>query len=71
MQEFEEKLHANHLSMTTPRKAVFSLLLNADVPMSITDITYELKTVDRSTIYRTVDLFEKLEIVKGIRTRHP
>jgi Fur family ferric uptake transcriptional regulator len=66
MQEFEEKLKANHMSMTVPRRAVFSLLDHADIPMSITEIAYELKTVDRSTIYRTVDLFEKLEIVKRV-----
>lgn len=50
-------------SLTKPRKLVFELLLNQE-PQSIAELIARSKTkVDRATIYRTVELFEKLGIV--------
>lgn len=50
-------------SLTKPRKAVFELLLNHE-PQSLQElITRSRGNVDRSTIYRTTELFEKLGIV--------
>ncbi len=34
--------------------------------MSATEITYELRTVDRSTVYRTLDLLLEVGVVKEV-----
>ena len=39
---------------------------DADIPMSATELTYELRTVDRSTVYRMLELFGELGIVKEV-----
>jgi len=66
MQKFEEVLHTSKYHMTLPRRHMFSLLAEADIPMSVSSITSELRTVDRSTVYRTLELFLKLDIIKKV-----
>ena len=56
-------LKKNGSSLTKPRKAVFDLLLNQK-PQSMQVLTGRAKDkVDRATVYRTMQLFEKLGIV--------
>jgi Fur family ferric uptake transcriptional regulator len=53
-------------SLTKPRKAVFDLLLNQG-PQSMQVLVSRAEgKVDRATIYRTIDLFERLGIVHRI-----
>ena len=66
MEKFEKTLHDSKHHMTLPRRHVFSLLLAAGVPMSIYDISSELRTIDRSTVYRTIELFQELSITKKV-----
>ncbi len=62
---FEHTLKKSGHSLTVPRTAVFELLSELDVPMSIREIIDRLTNkVDKTSIYRTVDLFEKLGIVQ-------
>lgn len=56
--------HKHHV--TLPRKHVFALFKDADVPMGISDLTSELRTVDRATIYRTIELFSELGVIKEV-----
>ncbi|MGA3150288.1 MAG: Fur family transcriptional regulator [Candidatus Saccharimonadales bacterium] len=50
-------------SLTKPRKIVFDLLLNQE-PQSMKVLTQRAAgKVDRATVYRTVELFERLGIV--------
>lgn len=59
-------LKAANFSATKPRVAVFSHLA-AHGPLSVGALALSLKsTVDRATVYRTVELFEKLGIVNRI-----
>src|SRR4051812_38298994 len=53
-------------SLTKPRKSVFELLLNHE-PQSIAELIARSGTkIDRATVYRTVELFEKLGIVHRV-----
>lgn len=52
--------------MTLPRRHVFTLLEGAGVPMSVSGITSELRTIDRSTVYRIIELFQELGIIKAV-----
>lgn len=63
MEALEQILTAKNYRITTPRKAVFELLLDAHEPLPIHDITFELSRVDRVSIYRTLELFEQLHII--------
>ena len=56
----------NGASLTKPRKAVFDLLLDQK-PQSLQVIIGRAKgKVDRATVYRTMELFEKLGIVNRL-----
>lgn len=53
-------------STTQPRVAVFSVLAKSG-PLGMNNLTRQVGPgVDRATVYRTVDLFEKLGIVNRI-----
>jgi len=59
-------LKTAHYSATKPRIAVFSALASRG-PLSVGALAQHLaETVDRATVYRTVELFEKLGIVNRI-----
>jgi Fur family ferric uptake transcriptional regulator len=56
-------LRKNNSSLTKPRKAVFNLLLGGE-PQSMQVLVKRAEgTVDRATVYRTIELFEELGIV--------
>jgi len=53
-------------SLTKPRKIVFDLLMDQG-PQSMQVIVQRAKgKVDRATVYRTIDLFERLGIVRRL-----
>lgn len=62
----EEKLKNNDCSVTKSRQVLFTLLKNSDKPMSIGEIIKQSSSQDRSTIYRNIELYEKLDIVKRV-----
>ncbi|HET7827883.1 MAG TPA: Fur family transcriptional regulator [Candidatus Saccharimonadales bacterium] len=56
-------LKANSASLTKPRKLVFDLLLNQE-PQTMQVLTQRAKgKIDRATVYRIIELFERLGIV--------
>lgn len=62
-ENFIRTLKEAGFSVTKPREIVFSAL-RAGKPRSMRELTLDLSSViDRASIYRTVDLFEKLGIV--------
>lgn len=66
---FYNIIKSNGYSMTKPRQAVFIVFLNSTSPISVRELTDILSTtVDRSSIYRTVELFEELNILRRIQT---
>ncbi len=64
---FKELLKINGQSVTKPRLRVFEALVNQE-PLSIHDLVARVKGVDRASVYRAVDLFEKLGIAQRLNT---
>lgn len=66
MEKLIEILKSNGYKITLPRRHLFSLFHESDVPMGIKEITYELRTVDRATVYRNIELFSETGIIKEV-----
>jgi Fur family ferric uptake transcriptional regulator len=61
-----EILRSGGASLTKPRKAVFDLLLNQE-PQSMQVLTTRARgKVDRATVYRTIELFERLGVARRL-----
>lgn len=64
--KLHEILKQHGSSITQPRLTVFQALLNTE-PLTMAQLYQKTKqTLDRATLYRTVDLFEKAHIVHRI-----
>lgn len=59
---FIDLLAQHHFRITTPRKRLFEALTKASRPLAIAELITQLPTVDKVSIYRTIDLFTKLGI---------
>lgn len=68
MEKLEKLFETHSLRLTTPRKIVFDILLEADQPLFIRDIIARADRVERTSIYRTLELFESLSIIEIIHT---
>ncbi len=58
-----ETLRAHGVRSTVARKAVFATLQDAPKPLTLQEIAEKTKSADRASVYRTLELFEKLRIV--------
>ena len=66
IERFAQTLKKSHRSMTKPRQRVFEELAKRG-PLTTTALAAHCHPdVDRATVYRTVDLFERLGIVNRI-----
>ncbi|MFZ2545264.1 MAG: Fur family transcriptional regulator [Candidatus Saccharimonadales bacterium] len=62
-----EVIFANkQLRLTEPRKVVFRQLHSATTPLSIANIASKCPSIDRVSIYRTIELFQQLDIVRPL-----
>lgn len=64
---FREILKNSGYSVTEARMAVFKALVGQE-PMSMHSLVALAETADRASVYRAVDLFEKLGIVQRLNT---
>lgn len=60
-------LKDNGFSLTNPRLKVFDALVGQE-PLTMRQLTVKVSSIDRASVYRTVELFEKLGIVHRIVT---
>lgn len=60
--EFITILKAAGQSITKPRMAVFETLLHAETPLKNGEVAKRTTTVDRASVYRTLELFAQLGI---------
>jgi len=60
-------LKQQHQSITKARVAVFDALLGQE-PMSMHTLVSRVGDIDRASVYRAVDLFERLGIVQRLNT---
>jgi len=68
-QLFREMLQKNQLYRTPERVLIFQELKNFDSPCSLSRlIQLTSDSVDRSTVYRTLDTFEKIGIISRVYT---
>ena len=61
-----EKLERKGIRVTSIRILVMEALMRASRTMSLADIETELETVDKSSIFRTLELFEEHHVVHSI-----
>lgn len=59
-------LRKNSYSLTAPRQAVFIALENTE-PLTMHELIERTSDVDRATVYRVIDLFQQLGIVKRLQ----
>lgn len=59
-------LKDNGYSVTRPRQLIFDVLLSTG-PVSMAELCKRVSSVDRVSVYRTVDLFEVLGIVNRLQ----
>jgi Fe2+ or Zn2+ uptake regulation protein len=66
MTKFEQVLTKNKYRVTSARKSTFALLVNSE-PQSIREMLIKSNgAIDRVSMYRNIELFEKLGIVRRI-----
>ena len=59
-----EIFERHNLRLTKPRQQVFDILRNSDVPLTVGDIAKNCKNINRASIYRTLLMFDNLNIIK-------
>jgi len=65
-QELEKLLASSQLRITKPRKAIFQTLKIAVNPLSQVEIAALTPSIDRGSVYRTIELFLELGVVSSI-----
>lgn len=63
MKSIKEKLIEAGYKLTKPRLAVLIFLSENHKPMSARELSKNIKTVDRASVYRTLNILEKLGLV--------
>ena len=66
MHQLKNILSKNGLKVTNPRKEVFKILNNSSKPLTINQILALVKISERTSIYRTLELFTDYKIVEII-----
>lgn len=66
--ELEVIFAQKRLRLTVPRRAVFTAMHDADAPLSIGQLVKNCPSIDRTSVYRTLELFGELGITKVIHT---
>ncbi len=63
MDQLEKLFQSKNYRLTNPRKQVFIALEKADHPLSLIELSSLTQGIDRTSIYRTLELFNELEII--------
>ncbi len=66
MTDLNDLLKINGLRSTVPRQKLFTALKAADEPLSHKEIVNACADIDRVTIYRTIETFISIEVVKVV-----
>ena len=62
----EKKLLARNIKPTAMRQLVLKVLEEEDIALSLPEIEQRLEYADKSTIYRTLKLFEEKKLIHAI-----
>ena len=52
--------------LTKPRQKIFDILKNSEIPLTVGDIAKNCKNINRTSIYRTLIIFDRLKIINTI-----
>ena len=52
--------------LTKPRQQIFDILKNSEIPLPVGDIAKNYKNINRTSIYRTLIIFDRLKIINTI-----
>ena len=52
--------------LTKPRQQIFDILTNSEIPLTVGDIAKNYKNINRTSIYRTLIIFDRLKIINTI-----
>lgn len=52
--------------LTKPRQQIFDILKNSEMPLTVGDIAKNYKNINRTSIYRTLIIFDRLKIINTI-----
>lgn len=66
MTDFEAVLRRQSLRVTASRREVFAILSIATHPLSLREIAERCPAIDRSSVYRTIDAYVGVGIVKAV-----
>lgn len=64
----DEKITLNGFRLTAPRKKILSILGAQHHPICFEEYTLLDPAIDKSTFYRTMQAFEKADIIHGIES---
>ena len=62
----DKALKEHRVSLTKPRKEVYEVL-SRNEPLTMQELIALLPDLDKTTVYRTVELFEKISVVQRLQ----
>ena len=69
MERYTQVLKKHHLSNTLSRRTLFAILVTRGEPLTMRQlVNAAAPTLDRSTVYRCIELFESIGIVNKVYT---
>lgn len=70
MEQFEQLIRERGIRLTEPRREVFSILNQHDQPLTIGELLKLSKIAERTSVYRTLELFQKHGIVEVVQVKY-
>lgn len=67
MEQLSSILRQAGLRLTTARQTVFRALQHTDIPLTASDIAQRCPHINRTSVYRIIDTFQRLGIIATIR----
>ena len=64
--ELEVIFAREKIRLTHPRKVIFKILHESDAPLSASMIAKQCQSIDRVSVYRSLDLFVRLGIARSV-----
>jgi Fe2+ or Zn2+ uptake regulation protein len=62
----EQALKQHHLSFTKTRKQIYDVL-SRNEPLSMPELLLTLPSMDKTTVYRNIELFERIGVVQRLQ----
>ncbi len=62
----EQALKKHRVSLTKPRKQIYEVLSHSE-PLTMQELIASLPRIDKTTIYRTIELFESIGVVQRLQ----